>query len=412
MDRIDAPSFALGALRRVRYGILLAEAALVALSVGGHLAPLPLGPIAVTCGLLLVADRVQAWWVSGRAERVETAVGAHLAVDLVALVALVAGSPDAHQPMQAFFVVEAAVVATVLPPRAAGMVAIGAAVLQTLALVGAGAVRRDPELPHFASHALLISFALLATTGFVARLAEALRERTRALREAERVQLATERLAGLGTVAAGVAHELATPLSTIGVLGDEAALAEASPSEREAARVALHGELRRCRDVLQRLKTGPDDLDGCTDDLGEQVPRWVAAWHRAHAPELPAPQVQAAQALPSVRGAPGPWRAALWTVLGNAQRAGATRIVVRLHPEGPAGSPHVALAVDDDGHGVSEEVARRAGEPFFTAWPSGGGQGLGLFSARTYARAVGGDLELQPRPDGGTCTTLRLPVGA
>ncbi|MCA9572374.1 MAG: HAMP domain-containing histidine kinase [Myxococcales bacterium] len=395
----------------MRWALLIAEVAFLALATAGHIEALPMLPIGVTCAVLLLVDLAQHRILARRPELQFRAAGAHLATDLVALCVLVALSPDAHQPMQAFFVVEAAVAATVLGPRASTITGVTASSLQALSLVGPGLLRRDPELPHLASHALLTAFAILATTWFVARLAEALRARTQALREAEATRLSTERLAALGTFAAGVAHELATPLSAIGVLGDEAALEEATVAEREQARRELHRQLLRCRDVLQRLKSGPDDLDDVTMDLSAQVSRWIDEWHRAHAPGSPAPTLTVGSDVPEVvRGAAGYWRSAVWTLLDNARRAGASGVQVDVARAGAPGTPHVLIQVDDDGCGLTHEVEQRAGEPFFTGWAGPEGRGLGLFAARTFARAVGGDLTLEARRVGGARATLRLPV--
>ncbi|MEQ1501207.1 MAG: HAMP domain-containing sensor histidine kinase [Myxococcota bacterium] len=382
------PHLALWWLRRVRWAIVASEAAFVALASAELLEPLPLGPIAVALGLIVVVDVVEATLLRRRPD-LPRIVPLHVAFDLVALAFLVSSSPDAHGPMQVFFVVEPAVAATVLGPSAAMAVAASASVLLGAALVP-GAIRGDAELPHLASHAALLAFATSTTTGFVARLAAALAQRTEALRRAEH-------LASLGTLAAGVAHELATPLGTIGVLADEAASPDATPEDRAQAQRALHDQLARCRDLLIRLKTGPGSLDGRTVDLGERVRAWVAEWSVAHGPVAVEVSTDGV-----VRGSEERWRGALWTLLDNARRAGG-EVEVRV----AAGPGHVEIAVEDRGCGVDREIAARAGEPFFSRWS--GGRGLGLYSARTFARAVGGDLELAPRPGGGARATLRLP---
>jgi len=69
----------------------------------------------------------------------------------------------------------------------------------------------------------------------------------------------------------------------------------------------------------------------------------------------------------------------------------------------------VALSVTDTGLGMSEDVASRAFEPFFSTRLLDGGTGLGLSNARAFAEALGGSVELSSKPDVGTRVTLHLP---
>jgi C4-dicarboxylate-specific signal transduction histidine kinase len=67
---------------------------------------------------------------------------------------------------------------------------------------------------------------------------------------------------------------------------------------------------------------------------------------------------------------------------------------------------HALLLIEDDGPGIADEVRQRLFEPFATSKPHG--TGLGLYISFMLARAMGGDLWLDPRPAGGTVATLRL----
>ena len=70
---------------------------------------------------------------------------------------------------------------------------------------------------------------------------------------------------------------------------------------------------------------------------------------------------------------------------------------------------HIVFEVRDHGAGMPQEVARRAGEPFFTTKPPGEGMGLGLFLARLVAEKLGGWLTLKSHPGQGTQAILELP---
>jgi two-component system sensor histidine kinase RegB len=67
-----------------------------------------------------------------------------------------------------------------------------------------------------------------------------------------------------------------------------------------------------------------------------------------------------------------------------------------------------SFVVEDEGPGMTADVLRRAGEPFYTTKPAGRGMGLGLFLARMFAERCGGSLSLQTGR--GTRATLSLPV--
>jgi two-component system sensor histidine kinase RegB len=68
------------------------------------------------------------------------------------------------------------------------------------------------------------------------------------------------------------------------------------------------------------------------------------------------------------------------------------------------------LEIQDSGSGLSEEVARRIGEPFFTTKEVGEGMGLGVFLTRNVIQGIGGELRFANAPSGGTLCTVRVPL--
>jgi len=100
-------------------------------------------------------------------------------------------------------------------------------------------------------------------------------------------------------------------------------------------------------------------------------------------------------------------------VLGNLVRnavqamPGGGRVTLAL-----SGTPHgLRLAVEDSGVGMSEEVRRQAFDPFFSGWP-GGGSGIGLSTVQGLVRRMGGTVELENRPGGGSRGVVRLPAAS
>ena len=86
--------------------------------------------------------------------------------------------------------------------------------------------------------------------------------------------------------------------------------------------------------------------------------------------------------------------------------SGQSPVLVRV----AAASDSLAFIVSDAGPGMSPDVLRRAGEPFFTTKDPGRGCGLGLFLTRVFAERIGGTLSLES--DNGTTATLLVPLRA
>jgi two-component system, sensor histidine kinase RegB len=73
------------------------------------------------------------------------------------------------------------------------------------------------------------------------------------------------------------------------------------------------------------------------------------------------------------------------------------------------GEGRIIFTVQDHGPGMSEQVLRRAGQPFFTTKPPGSGMGLGLFLVRLAAETYGGSFKLESSPGAGTRSIFELP---
>ena len=257
-----------------------------------------------------------------------------------------------------------------------------------------------------------VSFLLAALfiVYFVRRVAMALAEREAELREARSQVDRREKLASLATLAAGAAHELSTPLSTIAVVAKELqrALGDEISEEVRTDLQLVREQVGRCREILDRMSANAGEAAG---EPIAAIP--LSGWVDAALEPLPFRErvaVEYAGATPEaiVVGPPRALADALRSLLKNAVQASGPGMPVTLR-FGWAGE-RVVAAVVDRGRGMPADVLARVGEPFFTTKVPGEGMGLGLFLTRTLVEQLGGEFHITSRPGSGTEARIELPA--
>jgi two-component system, sensor histidine kinase FlrB len=226
---------------------------------------------------------------------------------------------------------------------------------------------------------------------------------TTRLEALERALREREGMAILGELAAGMAHEVRNALATM--RGYLRLLPAAGEEDRERYLATMEGEASGLAEVLDRFLrfAQPQELRRDAVDLLRLVEECVAKVRAA----FPSLDVAVRGESVSVSGDALALGVVLENLLRNAAEALADRpgkVEVRLQ----GGEEQVAVVVEDDGPGVSQELREKLFSPFVSSKPSGG---LGLALARRLARLHGGDLEFRPRRGGGARFELRLPRG-
>ena len=374
-----------------------------------HMA-LPLRPlVGIITGMALVNFltwlRMRRPWPVGEAE-----LFFHLTLDVAALTGLLYFSGGSTNPFVILYLLPLALTAAALPAAYAwAMVSVSIACYTWLMFYYI-------PLPHshddFGLHVLGMWLGFLLSAGLIAwfavRMGETRRSRDRLLAQMREDELRNERIVALGTLAAGAAHELGTPLSTMAVVTKEMEReVGASPEAREHLRV-LREQLDRCKAILSSLSAsaGASRAEGggrvpLEDYLEKLLRDWqtmrrgVQLRHDFEGPR-PSPEILAEQTLSQ----------AIVSILNNAADASPEHIEV----SGRWSYSELTLEIRDRGAGLSPDTAQVVGQPFFTTKAPGQGLGLGLFLAQATLRRLGGSVQMYNREGGGACARLILPL--
>ncbi len=393
----------LGWLLRLRWVAIVAQLVTLALTFGlidrpGTTLPVLLGVIAV----LGVANLASIPRLHRRTPIRRGGLLAHLVLDVVALTVFFAFAGGNENPFTVLYLIHVAMAGIMLPPRSA-------ATLTAIVLACYCAIHVWHHDLHLEGHAIaadtirsggqLLSFVVTvgSVAVFVLGLAGSLRDHKQQLLDTRVRTARIDRLRAVGTLAAGAAHELNTPLSTIGLrirrIGrrhpDDATLDDLT---------IVRNQLERCKGVVDQLLLGAGDpsasgMERCA--LAPLTREAVALWKKGASVGLDLVDESDGLYVEVPRIA---FTQALINLLENARQAqeenGATDpLLVTVRREGPNG----VLEVVDRGCGLPAE-AEHVGDPFFTTKETG--TGLGVFVARALADGAGGGLSYSARPEG------------
>ena len=219
----------------------------------------------------------------------------------------------------------------------------------------------------------------------------------------------SEKLAGIGQLVAGVAHELNNPLTA--VLGYSELLAEEVQGESALRKVdSLNREAQRMKRIIQNLlRFARQNKPGRQRVHVLPLIQDVLALREYHLNSLSVRlELKVAEGLPAVAGDEDQLKQVLLNVLNNAVDAVESESDKRITIEVAARRQRLAIEVSDNGRGFAEPD--RAFDPFYTTKPVGKGTGLGLSICYGILKEHGGEIQvanLQPR---GARVTIELPV--
>jgi two-component system sensor histidine kinase RegB len=236
---------------------------------------------------------------------------------------------------------------------------------------------------------------------FAVEMTRAVRVRDAQLTRVREETLRNERIVALGTQAAGAAHELGTPLSTMSVVIGEMRNECESTEQQENLQI-LDEQVRNCKRILDSLLSQAQET-AVELTLEEFIRNVLDEWQLLRPTVHYCFQTSGKQPAPRLRADPA-LRSALLNLLNNAADASPDEMDILLLWN----DEQMTLEIRDHGPGLTPEAAARAGSAFFTTKQEG--RGLGLFLANATLERLGGSVRLSNRDGGGATTEVILPL--
>jgi len=378
-------------------------------------ASLPLLPMAVTVAALLAWNVATLWRLRRYRAATHLEVVVHLGVDTAAITTLLAYTGGATSPFVSAFLLPIALAAASTPARYAWSVTVLCAMAYT-GLLWQTSLPAAGQGLFFQLHVLGMwvnfLFSALLLTASLTLLSGILRERDRALAQAREQALRDERLIATGTLAAGTAHELNTPLSTMAVLLGDLRSRHDLPEDARDDLGVLQEQIEVCRrrihttlSTADPARHGPRNPQPLRDYLANTFATWrllrpearlQTHYVKRFANPLVAPEVTLDHALGNL--------------LDNAADASATNGSAHVGVCCRADEDTVLIAIEDDGPGLAADQVERAGKGLFST--KAHGHGLGLVLSNANIARLDGEVRLLPREAGGTRTEVQIPIAA
>lgn len=346
----------------------------------------------------------------------------HLVIDVFALAALLYFAGGSSNPFVSLFLLPLVIVAATLPKRYVWAMAAVTLVCYTLLMLinvpltqemsghahSGHAMQSEPG--NFGLHVLGMWFSFLLGVGlilfFVVTMADALRQRDKKLAEAREKNLRDEHMVALGTLAAGAAHELGTPLGTMAVLTKEMEQEYRQQPELVEKIVILRSQVDRCKTTLGQISASAGQMkaeSGRSEDVACYLQQCLARWQEMHPGTNISVSLNGSDPRPVIV-VDETLNQAIINVLNNASDASPENIEVNANWS----YSELSLVIRDFGEGLSQAVMEELGKPFFTTKKDG--HGLGFYLAQAVIHRLGGVVQASNHKQGGACITIRLPL--
>ncbi len=426
-------------LRRIE---VLMQAIVLVLAVTWLGIPLEVVPMTAIIALLAAVNLITQWRLDKGAPVSENEILLHLAFDAGILGLLLYFAGGSANPFVSLFLLPPTLAAAMLPARHAwAMAAITLAAytslifwnlplpsprgdlaeLDALLARATGGGEHAGHSNSFALHVLgmWLNFVIsvVVVVFFLTRMAATLKDRERQLAAAREATLRNEQILALGTLAAGAAHQLGTPLGTMAIVIRELQLSHENDPETRQDLTLLREQVDRCKQTISQIlaSTGQsrdESLRSMT--LDAYLHRLLDEWQIIRPHALLSVALQGTQPAPLI-AADRTLEQAILNLLDNAADAnGASQEALRFAANWDGETCRIEIL--DCGPGLNVDAAERLGDMYFSTKAitpeRPGGIGIGLFLSNATVERFGGKVELFNRTDrrGGACTRVTLPM--
>lgn len=341
----------------------------------------------------------------------------HLLVDLLFLVLVLVAVGGSNNPLISYLLVLLAVGATFLSRRFTQAFAASSILIYSFFVVkDLRDQHMDQAMMDFQLHVVgmwvifVVSAVLISV--FVSRMASAIREREVSLAESRENEIRNEQLVAIGTLAAGTAHALGTPLSTMAVLLTE--LDKLSSEELQKQDIKedisiLRRQVVRCRESLNQLTHfyNKEFIRAETSERLVELVNSIRDYITNIHPTAPVSfRLEDEDAEVAVVSDPN-LKHAIINLIENSIKAASSQVDVTFQVR-RQDEPGLELSIGDNGPGIPTKVLESMGEPFNSTRRDS--MGLGIYLANAAIQKYGGNIEMFNRKSGGAMTVVRLPL--
>lgn len=336
-------------------------------------------------------------------------IHAQIIVDVLGLTAILYFAGGASNPFTLLYLIPVSMAAAALSSRVAtwSVVALSIGCYTLLLIIPAAPAPHvhDHDLPSpdqlhlwgmwvgfVASSCLIAFFAVSARRMIREKDIHLAQERERAMRDRQLVEL--------GTLAAGAAHELGTPLGTLAILADDLRQEHPDSSTIQQTALIMTQQIQRCKDSLAVLsaRAGQQRAEsGRLRPADQYVTEIVADWKSSRPDVNPVLTTDGGQP-PPLMIADMTLTHAITNILNNAADASPQNVEVHARWEGS----EVWIDILDRGPGFAPEARERVGKLVFTTKQTQGGLGIGAFLAYATIDRIGGTVQILQREGGGS----------
>ena len=347
----------------------------------------------------------------------------HILVDVFFLVILLLNTGGATNPLISYLLVLLALTATLLPQTFVNVFSIGSILIYTsfllldLSLDHGMAMSPQNEVMLFQLHLVgmwvifVVSSILISV--LITRMANTIKIRELTLAQARENELRNEQLVAIGTLSAGTAHALGTPLSTMAVLLtdlDNLNAEELRASDIKSDISLLRQQVTRCKNSLTQLiryynKDNPEEIENVSlETFADDIQDYIVNIHPTSSIEFHISDKSESFVTSNLSV-----KHAVINIIENAIKAAHSNVVVHfsITKESPF---KFEIWIKDDGPGIPKDVIEKLGEPFISRRKES--MGLGIFLANAAIERLNGSIEMLNMKEGGALSIIRLPQAA